>query len=401
MMVSNAKREVVIVSGARTPIGRFGGSLMEVSAADLGSLAIKTAIERAGIDPKNIDEVVLGCTVHVGEDTNIARVCALKAGIPFEAPAFTVNCMCISGLEAINTASRYIESGDAEIVVAGGTENMSLMPYILRGARWGYRMGTGTLEDAMENGPLRCAFNHYHLAITGENLAQKYAISRTEQDAFALRSHQRAFAAVQAGSFKNEIIPVSVPQKKGEVKIIDTDEHPRADTTLERLSKLAPAFKKDGTVTAGNASGINDAAAAVVLMSREKAQKLGMKTMFAVRARANAGVDPSIMGISPAYAVRKALNIAGLSLNDLDLVELNEAFAAQSIAVDRELKLNWQKTNVNGGAIGLGHPVGATGAILIVKLIYEMQRRGSRYGVASLCAGGGIGVATILEKLGS
>lgn len=391
--------EAVIVSGVRTPIARFGGGLKDISAADLGSIAIKAAVERARISPASIDEVVFGCTVHVGEDTNIARVCSIKAGLPVEVPAYTVNRMCTSGLEAINTASRFIEAGEAEVMVAGGTENMSQMPYIVRQARWGYRMGSGILEDAMEMGPLRCAINHYHLAITGENLAEKYNISRQEQDEFALVSQQRAVAAMQAGKFKDEIVPVSVPQPKGEAKLVDTDEHPRPDTSLERLSRLSPAFKKGGTITAANASGINDAAAAVVMMSRQKARELNVKPLLVIRARADVGVDPAIMGIGPAYAIRKALERAKLSLADIDLIELNEAFAAQALAVGRELGLNWSKTNVNGGAIALGHPVGASGAILVVKLIYEMLRRNAKYGLVALCAGGGLGIATIFENV--
>jgi acetyl-CoA C-acetyltransferase len=391
--------EAVIVSAARTPIGRFGGGLMNVHAIELGATAIKAAVERARIAPSDVDEVVMGCTVHVGEDTNIARLCSLKAGLPIEVPAYTVNRMCTSGLEGINTASRFIEAGEAEVMVAGGTENMSQMPYILRKARWGYRLGGAIMEDAMEMGPLRCAVNHYHLAITGENVVEKYGIGREEQDRFALMSHQRAVAAIQAGKFKDEIIPVSVPQPKGEAKIIDTDEHPRADTSLERLSRLPPAFKEGGTITAGNASGINDAAAAVVIMSRQKAQQLGIKPLLAIKARADVGVDPAIMGIGPVYATRKALERAKLSLDDIDLIELNEAFAATSIAAGNELGLDWEKTNVNGGAVALGHPVGASGAVLVVKLLYEMLRRKSKYGVATLCAGGGLGLATVLENI--
>jgi len=399
MTSDKPERETVIVSAVRTPIGRFGGSLMEVSAADLGALVIRKALDKAGFDLIHVDEVVMGCTVHVGEDTNIARVCTLRAGLPETVPAFTVNRMCISGLEAINSGSRYIESGDADIVVAGGTENMSQMPYIIRKARFGYRLGNAELEDAMAMGPLRCAINHYHLAITGENVAERFHISRKEQDECALRSQTRAVMAIRNGKFKDQIVPVLVTQKKGEAKQIDTDEHPRADMTLEALNKLKPIFKEGGCITAGNASGINDGAAAVVMMSRRKAEELGVKPLAAIRARANSGVDPSIMGIGPAYSTRKAFARAELSLADIDLIELNEAFAAQAVAVGKELGLDWEKTNVNGGAIALGHPVGATGAILTVKLLYEMVRRNAKYGIVSLCAGGGIGVTTILKNL--
>lgn len=391
--------ETVIISAVRTPIGRFGGALMEIPAAELGALVIRKAVEKAGIEPRQVDEVVMGCTVHVGEDTNIARVCTLKAGLPETVPAFTVNRMCISGLEAINTGSRYIESGDAEIVVAGGTENMSQMPYIVRKARFGYRLGNAELEDAMIMGPLRCAINHYHLAITGENVAERFHITRKEQDECALRSQKRAVLAIREGRFKSQIVPVSIAQKKGDIKQVDTDEHPRPDVTLEALSKMKPAFKEGGTVTAGNASGINDGAAALVMMSRRKAIELGIKPLAAIRARANVGVDPSIMGISPALATRKALARAGLVLSDVAVLELNEAFAAQAVAVGKELGVDWEKTNVNGGAIALGHPVGATGAILAVKLVYEMASRRARYGIVGLCAGGGIGVTTVFENL--
>ncbi|MBI2304873.1 MAG: acetyl-CoA C-acetyltransferase [Chloroflexi bacterium] len=389
--------EVVIVSGVRTAIGGFGGSFRDYPAYKLGAAAIKAALEKAGIDGKEVDDVIFGCHYQVGEDGYMARHCAVEAGLPVEVPAYTVNRICGSGLEAINTATRAIMAGDASIVVAGGVENMSQLPYILRKARWGYRLGDSILEDVVIQG-LNCPFNHYHMGVTAENVAERFEVSRQAQDEMALMSHQRAVAAIQEGRFKEQILPITVPQPRGEPKVVDTDEHPRPDTSLEKLAKLPTAFKKDGTVTAGNSSGLNDAAAAVVLMSRRRAQELGLKPRLFVRDRAASGVDPAIMGMGPLHAVRKVLKNSSLKLEDIDLVELNEAFAAQAVAVVRGLGLDWSRVNVNGGAVALGHPIGASGCILTVKLMHEMERRGSRYGLVTLCIGGGQGIATIFER---
>jgi acetyl-CoA C-acetyltransferase len=388
--------DVFVVSGARTPIGRFQGAYSNLSASDLGAIVIKAAVERAGIEPAQIDQVVLGCVGQVMEDGYISRHAAVKAGVPIETPAVTVNRICGSGLEAINTAARYIETGDAGVCVAGGAENMTMMPYYLRQGRGGYRMGNGVIEDGILH-LLGDPFSKQHMGITAENLAEKYEVSRETQDEYALRSQERAAAAIAAGKFKAEIVPVDVKSGK-ETITIENDEHPR-QTTMEALSKLRPAFKEGGMVTAGNASGINDGAAAVVVASATRVRELGLKPRMRLVARAESGVEPSIMGSGPIPAVQKVLHKAGMTIDQIDLVELNEAFASVAAACSTALHLHPEKTNVNGGAIALGHPVGATGAILTVKLMYEMERRGSRYGLVTLCIGGGQGIASIFERV--
>jgi len=389
--------EVVLVSGARSAIGRLGGAFQNFPASDLAAAVMKAAVERAGVKPEQVDQVILGCVGQVMEDGYIARHAAIKAGLPIEVPAYTVNRICGSGLEAINTAARWIECGDAEVVVAGGVENMTMMPYYVRNARYGYRLGHGQLEDGIQH-LLGDPFSKVHMGVTAENLAEKFGVSREVQDEFALRSQQRAVAAIQAGRFKDEIVPIEVKVGR-ETKVIDTDEHPRADTTAEALAKLRPAFKEGGTVTAGNASGINDGAAAVVVTSRRKADELGLRARLRLVARAEAGVEPSIMGSGPIPAVRKVMKKSGLALDQMDVVELNEAFASVAAACSQELGLDLERTNPNGGAIALGHPVGATGAILAVKLMYELERRQARYGLVSLCIGGGQGIATVFERV--
>lgn len=390
-------REVVIASAVRTPIGTFNGSLSGVSVIDLGAIAIKEALKRANVAPEAVDEVIMGCILMAGLGQGPARQSQLKAGIPFEVPAMTVNKLCGSGLKSVNLAADSIRLGEADIVVAGGMESMTRAPYLLNDARNGYRMGHGIIEDSMIRDGLTDAINDYHMGITAENLAVKYGITREEQDEFALRSQTLAEKAIKEGRFKDEIVPVEIPQRRGDPKIFDTDEHPRFGTTMEMLKKLRPAFKKDGTVTAGNASGINDGASAVVVMSADKAKELGIEPLARIVAYASAGVDPSIMGIGPAPATRKALSKAGWKLEDLDLIEANEAFAAQSCAVGKELGWDINKVNVNGGAIALGHPVGASGVRILTTLIYEMKKRGLNKGLATLCVGGGFGVATLIE----
>ncbi len=390
--------EVVLVSGARSAIGRLGGAFQNFPASDLAAAVMKAAVERAGVKPEQVDQVILGCVGQVMEDGYIARHAAIKAGLPIEVPACAVNRICGSGLEAINTAARWIECGDAEVVVAGGVENMTMMPYYVRNARYGYRLGHGQLEDGIQH-LLGDPFSKVHMGITAENLAEKFGITREVQDEFALRSQQRAVAAIEAGRFKDEIVPIEVKVGR-ETKVIDTDEHPRADTTPEALAKLRPAFKEGGMVTAGNASGINDGAAAVVVTSRRKADELKLRPRLRLVARAEAAVEPSIMGSGPIPAVRKVMKKSGLGLDQMDVVELNEAFGSVAAACSQELGLDVERTNPNGGAIALGHPVGATGAILAVKLMYELERRQARYGLVSLCIGGGQGIATIFERVG-
>ena len=391
-------REAVIVSAVRTPIGTFNGGLKDISATRLGAIAIKAALERAGVEPGQVDEVIMGNVLQAGLGQNPARQAAVQANIPIEVPSFTVNKVCGSGLKAVHLAAQAIQLGDADIVVAGGMESMSQSPYLLEKARTGFRMGDQKLVDSMIRDGLWCAFNDVHMGITAENLCEKYGLRREELDAFAVRSQEKAAAALGKGIFKEEIVPVEVPQPKGASVVVDTDENPRPNTSLESLAKLRPAFKPDGMVTAGNASSINDGAAALVIMSAETAEKRGLTPLAVIRANASAGVDPAIMGIGPVPATRKALQKAGLSLDDLDLVEANEAFAAQSLAVLRELGLNPDIVNVNGGAIALGHPIGASGARVLVTLLYEMRRRNARYGLATLCIGGGLGVATVVER---
>ncbi|SDY67534.1 acetyl-CoA C-acetyltransferase [Proteiniborus ethanoligenes] len=391
-------REVVIASAVRTPIGAFGGSLKSISAADLGAIVAKEAIVRAGIEAEAVEEVIFGNVLQAGLGQNIARQVSVKAGIPIETPSFTVNKVCGSGLKTVELAAQAILSGEADVVLAGGTENMSAAPYILKDARWGQRMGDGKLVDYMIHDGLWDIFNDYHMGITAENIAEQWNITREEQDEFALRSQLRAEIAIKEGNFKAEIVPVTIPQRKGDPVVVYTDEYPKFGTTLETLSKLRPAFKKDGTVTAGNASGINDGAAILVVMSKEKAEELGVKPLATIKAFASAGVDPSIMGTGPIPATRKALKKANLQIQDIDLVEANEAFASQSLCVAKELGLNMEKTNVNGGAIALGHPIGASGARILVTLIHEMIKRDSKTGLATLCIGGGQGTALIVSR---
>jgi len=428
-------REVVIVSGVRTPIGSFGGSLRDVPVVQLGALVIKEVLKRAGfrpeVDPKvlevepqalkgrgmcelekgyydwddslrpiHIDEVIMGNVLQAGQGQNTARQATIYAGLPKETNAFTVNKVCASGLKAITLGAQAITLGEAEVVVAGGMENMSHTPYGLPKARWGYRMDVGAkgeLLDLMVFDGLWEIFYGYHMGVTAENIAELYKISRQEQDELGLLSHQRARAAIKEGIFREEIVPVEVPQRKGEPLIFDTDERPM-DTSLEKMAKLPPVFKKDGTVTAGNASGINDAAAAVLLMSKEKAKELGLKPFATIRAYASGAVDPAYMGLGPIPAVRKVLRATGLDIEEIEVVELNEAFAAQAIACMRELKLDLERTNPHGSGISLGHPIGCTGARVTVTLIHEMRRRGARFGLATMCIGGGQGMAMIVER---
>ncbi|MDR1983934.1 MAG: acetyl-CoA C-acetyltransferase [Prevotellaceae bacterium] len=389
-------KEIVIAGAVRTPIGKFGGTLASVSVQELGSIVIKEAIRRAGITVENVDEVIMGNVLQAGLGQGSARQAAVKAGIPYEVPAMTINNICGSGLKAVNIAASLIISGDAEIVVAGGMENMSATPFLLNNARWGYRMGKGELVDSMVYDSLTDVFEGYHMGVTAENVAEKFNISREEQDEFAAWSQQKAEKALSENRFKEEIIPVEIKEKKG-TKIFDTDEFPRSGVTAESISKLSPAFKTNGTVTAANASGINDGAAALVIMSAEKAAQLGVKPMAKIVSYASAGVDPKIMGIGPVYSTQKALKKAGLTIGDLNLIEANEAFAAQAVAVGKQLNLPNEILNVNGGAIALGHPVGASGARILVTLLHEMQKRNAKYGLATLCVGGGMGVSTIVE----
>ncbi|MBU8879207.1 acetyl-CoA C-acetyltransferase [Bacillus sp. FJAT-29790] len=392
-----AHTEVVIVSAVRTAIGSFNGSLKDISAPALGAVAIKGALEKAGVKPEQIDEVILGNVLQSGLGQNPARQAALKAGIPESVSAMTINKVCGSGLKAVHLATQAILAGDAEIVVAGGMENMSQAPYILKNARDGFKMGDQKLVDSMISDGLWCAFNDYHMGVTAENLCSKYELSREEQDDFAALSQAKATKAIEEGKFKDEIIPVEIPQRKGDPVVFDTDEYPKKGTTAEKLGGLRPAFKKDGSVTAGNASGINDGAAVLVVMSRKKAEELGIQPLVTIKGNASAGVDPSIMGIGPVTAVKKALEKAAVSMEELELIEANEAFAAQSLAVDRELQFNKDILNVNGGAIALGHPIGASGARILVTLIHEMKKRQAKKGLATLCIGGGLGVATVVE----
>lgn len=390
--------KAIIVSLARTPIGSFNGTLANVSAKDLGSIVIKEALNRAKLAPEQVDEVIMGCVLQAGLGQNVARQAALAAGIPEEKPAMTINQVCGSGLRAVALAAQAVMLGDADIVVAGGTENMNQAPYILKNARTGYRMGNGELIDSMINEGLWCAIGDTHMGITAENLAEKYNISREEQDEFAVASQNKAEAALAANRFAEEIVPVVIPQRRGDAIVFDQDEYPRAGVTAASLAKLRPAFKKEGTVTAGNASGINDGAAAVVVMSEAKAKELGILPLATIRSYASAGVDPAHMGLGPVPATKEALAKAGLQLSDIDLIEANEAFAAQSLAVAKELGFDMDRVNVNGGAIALGHPIGASGTRILISLISEMQKRDVRLGLATLCVGGGMGVSMIVER---
>ncbi len=391
-------REVVIASAARTPIGSFGGTLKDIPTRTLGAVAVKGALDRAGIKPEMVDEVVMGCVLQGGLGQNVARQICLDAGIPKEVPALTINKVCGSGLRAVSLAAQLIKAGDADIVVAGGAENMSKTAYALPTGRFGARMNNTKLIDMMVNDGLWDAFNDYHMGITAENVAEQWGITREQLDEFAVISQNRAEAAIKAGKFKDEIVPVEVPQRKGDPIVFDTDEFPKFGTTMEKVAKLKPAFKKDGVVTAANASGINDAGAALVVMSKEKADELGIKPLCTIKSYASAGVDPTIMGIGPVPSSKKALEKAGLTIDQIDLVEANEAFASQSLAVRKDLGLDPEKTNVNGGALALGHPIGASGARILISLIYEMQKRDSKTGLATLCIGGGQGTAIIVER---
>jgi acetyl-CoA C-acetyltransferase len=391
--------ETVIVSACRTPMGSFGGALKSLSAVDLGAIVIREAIARAGVAPADIGDVVMGCVLQAGAGMNVARQAGLKAGVPIEVPGETVNRVCGSGMQAVVHAVEAIRVGYVDTMVAGGTESMSNAPYLLNGARWGYRMGDGVAVDLMVSEGLTCAINGGHMGITAEEVASRYGVSRVDQDLFAAESQRRASEAVRNGDFKAEIVEVQIPQKKGAPITVAVDEYPRAGTTVDTLATLKPAFKKDGTVTAGNASGINDGAAALIVATAAKARQLGKAPLARILAYVSTGVDPKIMGIGPVPAVRKVLERAGLKKDDVDLFELNEAFAAQSVAVMRELDLDPARVNVFGGAIALGHPIGASGARVLTTLVYALRARGLRYGVASLCIGGGMGIAMAVEAL--
>ena len=390
--------EVVIVSAVRTAIGSFGGSLKEVPSVDLGAIVIKEAVRRAGIDPSIVDEVVMGNTLQAGLGQNPARQASIKAGLPVEVSSMTINKVCGSGLRAVSLACQMILAGDTDVVVAGGMESMSRAPFVANDARWGQKMGNTQLVDVMINDGLWDVFNDYHMGVTAENVAERWMLTREMQDEFAARSQIKAEKAIKEGRFKDEIVPVIIPQRKGEAIVFDTDEYPKFGTTIDKLSKLKPAFKKDGTVTAGNASGLNDGAAALVLMSLDMANKLGLKPLAKIVSYGSKGVDPSIMGYGPFSATNRALEKAGLTVEDMDLIEANEAFAAQSLAVSNDLKFDMEKVNVNGGAIALGHPIGASGARILVTLIHEMSKRDVKRGLATLCIGGGMGTAIIIER---
>ncbi|NTV78188.1 MAG: acetyl-CoA C-acetyltransferase [Clostridiales bacterium] len=392
-------KEVVIVSACRTALGSFGGTLKDVPAADLGALVVKEAINRAGIKPEQVDEVIFGNVLQAGLGQNVARQVALKAGLPIESTAYTINFVCASGLKSVALAASTIKAGDADVIVCGGTENMSAAPYVVPTARWGARMNNVQMIDVAVNDGLWDSFNNCHMGITAENVAEQYGLTREEQDEFAVRSQNRAEAAIKAGKFKDEIVPVEIPQRKGDPIIFDTDEFVKFGTTIEKVSKLKPAFKKDGgTVTAANASGINDGAAAFVVMSKEKADELGLKPIATIASYATGGVDPKVMGIGPVPAVKKALAKANMEVKDLELVESNEAFASQSLAVARDLGFNMDITNVNGGAIAIGHPIGSSGARILVTLLHEMQKRDAKTGLATLCIGGGQGQELIVKR---
>lgn len=388
--------KIVIVSGARTAVGKFGGSLKDFEASDLGAFAIKAAVERAGIAPADVDEVIMGCVASAAENAFMARLCSVKAGIPYEAGALTVNRLCSSGLQAIVTGAMEINAGFANIVAAGGGESMDNIPFYIRKARYGYRMGHGELEDGLITA-LSDPFTRDHMGITAENVAERYGITREDQDAYACESQRKAAAARDAGKFKDEIVPVEYKVSKKETAIFDTDEYIRDNVTVESLAKLRPAFKEGGTVTAGNASGINDCGAAVILMKESEAKRRGIAPIVSIVDAAVSGVDPAYMGIGPIPAVRKLLEKTGLTLDDIGLFELNEAFAAQALCCIRELGLDPEKVNVNGSGISIGHPIGATGAMITIKLMNEMKRRDVRYGIATLCIGGGQGLAVLFE----
>lgn len=390
-------RSVVIAGACRTAVGTYGGSLKNVSAADMGSIAAGEALKRAGVEPSQVDELVFGCVLQANLGQSVGRQVAVKAGIPVEVPAFTINKMCGSGLRSIMLAAQEIRSGDADVIVAGGTESMSQAPYALPAQRWGAKMGDSSAVDLMIKDGLTCAFGNVHMGLITENIAEKYGITREEQDEFSALSQNKAEEAIKSGKFEDEIIAVEIPVRKGDPVIFKQDEFPRFGCTKEMLAKLSPAFKKDGTITAGNASGINDGAAAVVVMAEEKAKELGITPIARIKSYACAGVEPDMMGMGPLYSSRKALDKAGLKISDIELMELNEAFAAQSIAVLRELKSDMSKVNVNGGAVAIGHPIGASGARIFVTLLSEMKKRGVSTGLAGLCIGGGMGVSVVVE----
>ena len=391
-------REVVIVSAVRTAIGAYGGSLKDISAVQLGTIVAKEALKRANVEAKIVDEVIFGNVLQAGLGQNVARQVAVHAGIPVEVPSFTVNKVCGSGLKSVALAAQAIMAGEADVILAGGTENMSQAPYLLKSARWGQRMGDGVIEDYMVKDGLWDIFNDTHMGVTAENIAEKYSFTREEQDNVALMSQNRAEEAIKNGKFKDEIVAVEVPQRRKDPLVVDTDEFPRFGSTIEALGKLRPAFKSDGTVTAGNASGINDGAASFIIMSKEKAEELGLTPLATIASYASAGVDPSVMGTGPIPATKKALAKIDMTVDDLDLVEANEAFAAQALSVIKELNLDVEKTNVNGGAIALGHPIGASGARTLVTLLYEMKKRDAKNGLTTLCIGGGQGIAMIVKR---
>ena len=391
-------REVVIASAVRTAIGTFGGSLKDIPAVDLGALVIKEAVNRAGIKPELVNEVVMGNVIQAGLGQNVARQSAVKAGLPIEIPAMTINMVCGSGLRSVALAAQMIKAGDCDVVVAGGMENMSRAPYALETTRWGQRMGDGKIVDTMIKDALSDAFNNYHMGVTAENIVKEWELTREELDEFSLNSQLKAEKAIKEGKFKDEIVPVMVPQRKGEPKVFDTDEGPRFGSTIEGLARLKPCFIKDGKVTAGNSSGINDGAAAFVVMSAEKAEELGVTPLATIVSYGHKGLDPAIMGYGPFHATKAVMQSANLTVEDMDLIEANEAFAAQSIAVAKDLHFDMSKVNVNGGAVALGHPVGASGARLLVTLLHEMQRRDAKKGLATLCIGGGMGTAMIVER---
>ena len=391
-------REVVIASAVRTAIGTFGGSLKDIPAVDLGALVIKEAVNRAGIKPESVNEVVMGNVIQAGLGQNVARQSAVKAGLPIEIPAMTINMVCGSGLRSVALAAQMIKAGDCDVVVAGGMENMSRAPYALETTRWGQRMGDGKIVDTMIKDALSDAFNNYHMGVTAENIVKEWGLTREELDEFSLNSQLKAEKAIKEGKFKDEIVPVMVPQRKGEPKVFDTDEGPRFGSTIEGLARLKPCFIKDGKVTAGNSSGINDGAAAFVVMSAEKAEELGVTPLATIVSYGHKGLDPAIMGYGPFHATKAVMQSANLTVEDMDLIEANEAFAAQSIAVAKDLHFDMSKVNVNGGAVALGHPVGASGARILVTLLHEMQRRDAKKGLATLCIGGGMGTAMIVER---
>ncbi|QGZ61553.1 acetyl-CoA C-acetyltransferase [Paraburkholderia acidisoli] len=390
--------DIVIVSAARTAVGKFGGSLAKIPAPELGAIVIKAALERAGVKPEQVSEVIMGQVLTAGSGQNVARQASIKAGLPASVPAMTINKVCGSGLKAVMLAANAILAGDAEIVVAGGQENMSAAPHVLPGSRDGFRMGDAKLVDTMIVDGLWDVYNQYHMGQTAENVAKEYGITREEQDAFAALSQNKAEAAQKAGRFADEIVPVQIPQRKGDPLVFDTDEFVRHGVTAESLAGLKPAFNKEGSVTAANASGLNDGAAAVVVMSAKKAEELGLKPLARIKAYANAGVDPKVMGMGPVPASKRALERAGWTPNDLDLMEINEAFAAQALAVNKQMGWDTSKINVNGGAIAIGHPIGASGCRILVTLLHEMQKRDAKKGLASLCIGGGMGVALAVER---